>query len=134
MPQRNPITFFELADCNQAVAATGLPYKVHLSDACGGQSLWIEELSEADTGRAPATGSEAAEGDARPRGARETGAEEPMQGAQADGSDVSVAEEIGAETPTANGLDALHDELRRFFAERGHEIAFDAAGLRFWQP
>ncbi|MBC3796991.1 RDAC family protein [Acetobacterium tundrae] len=38
------ITWNEIIELNNRVKENKLDYKVHLSDACGGQSMWIESL------------------------------------------------------------------------------------------
>ncbi|MCH3967890.1 MAG: hypothetical protein PHR15_01415 [Atopobiaceae bacterium] len=39
------ISINHIVDVNHLVEDAGLPYKVHLSDACGRQSCWVEELA-----------------------------------------------------------------------------------------
>ena len=36
------VTPFEVADCNAELLSAGVPCRVHLTDACGAQSLWLE--------------------------------------------------------------------------------------------
>lgn len=36
------ITTFEIVDCNKALGAEGIAAKLHLRDACGAQSFWLE--------------------------------------------------------------------------------------------
>lgn len=36
----------EVVECNHKLQEEGLFYKIHLRDACGKQSLWIEPLSK----------------------------------------------------------------------------------------
>lgn len=36
------ITPFEVADCNAELLRAGVPCRVHLTDACGAQSFWLE--------------------------------------------------------------------------------------------
>ena len=36
------VTPFEVADCNTELLRAGVPCRVHLTDACGAQSLWLE--------------------------------------------------------------------------------------------
>lgn len=38
------ITFNHIIELNKKITEKELPYKIHLSDRCGGQSMWIEEL------------------------------------------------------------------------------------------
>ncbi|MBC3804212.1 hypothetical protein GH808_07155 [Acetobacterium fimetarium] len=38
------ITWNEIIELNDRVRENNLDYKIHLSDACGGQSMWIESL------------------------------------------------------------------------------------------
>ena len=40
------ISFNEIIDCNAMLQKNGLNFKVHLRDACGKQSCWIEPLGE----------------------------------------------------------------------------------------
>lgn len=40
------ITWNEIIEVNRRIKEKGLKYKVHLSDSCGGQSMWIEPLEE----------------------------------------------------------------------------------------
>lgn len=40
----------DVIDVNRLLADKGMPYKIHLRDACGKQSCWIEEASEEDSG------------------------------------------------------------------------------------
>lgn len=42
------VTFENLLEMNRRATEKGLAYKIHLSDACGGQTLWIESLQEND--------------------------------------------------------------------------------------
>ena len=37
----------DVIDLNKQLSAAGLPYKIHLRDACGKQSCWIEETGSA---------------------------------------------------------------------------------------
>ncbi|MBK5244496.1 MAG: hypothetical protein JJE18_05655 [Eubacteriaceae bacterium] len=39
------LTWNDIIDLNKKVKENNFDYKVHLSDACGGQSMWIEALS-----------------------------------------------------------------------------------------
>lgn len=41
----NFIGLQEVVECNHLLEERGLYYKIHLKDACGKQSLWIEALS-----------------------------------------------------------------------------------------
>lgn len=36
------INTFEVVECNKAMKAEGINAKLHLRDACGAQSFWIE--------------------------------------------------------------------------------------------
>ncbi len=36
------VSTFDVADCNKALADAGFAYRIHLHDACGGQSLSYE--------------------------------------------------------------------------------------------
>ncbi|MGI5891516.1 MAG: RDAC family protein [Bacillota bacterium] len=45
------ITFNEVIELNKLIEEQKLPYRVHLSDACGNQSLWIEPLGEQDSAK-----------------------------------------------------------------------------------
>lgn len=38
----NVVTTFEIVDCNKALEAEGIAAKLHLRDACGAQSFWLE--------------------------------------------------------------------------------------------
>ncbi|WP_099468791.1 RDAC family protein [Konateibacter massiliensis] len=38
------VTIGQIVEINKQLEEKGLPYKLHLRDACGGQSLSIEEL------------------------------------------------------------------------------------------
>lgn len=40
------VTPFEVADCNAELLRAGVPCRVHLTDACGAQSLWLETEKE----------------------------------------------------------------------------------------
>lgn len=40
------ISIAELLTLNQKIKEVDLPYRIHLRDACGKQSLWIEVLEE----------------------------------------------------------------------------------------
>lgn len=40
------VTPFEVADCNTELLRAGVPCRVHLTDACGEQSLWLEAEKE----------------------------------------------------------------------------------------
>ena len=40
------VTPFEVADCNAELLRAGVPCRVHLTDACGAQSLWLEAEKE----------------------------------------------------------------------------------------
>lgn len=40
------ITFNQIIELNNKLLERGLSYKIHLSDRCGGQSMWIEVLSD----------------------------------------------------------------------------------------
>lgn len=40
------ISIAEVLTLNQKIKEVDLPYKIHLRDACGKQSLWIEFLNE----------------------------------------------------------------------------------------
>ncbi len=40
------ISIAELLTLNQKIKEENLPYRIHLRDACGKQSLWIEFLEE----------------------------------------------------------------------------------------
>ena len=37
------VTPFEVAECNTELLRAGVPCRVHLTDACGAQSLWLED-------------------------------------------------------------------------------------------
>lgn len=39
------INTFEIVECNKALAEAGLEATLHLRDACGAQSLWLENES-----------------------------------------------------------------------------------------
>jgi hypothetical protein len=41
------ISIQQVIGANQLMSEHELPYKVHLSDACGRQSCWLEETAEA---------------------------------------------------------------------------------------
>jgi len=38
------ITWDDISELNKRLKENNFDYKVHLSDACGGQSMWIESL------------------------------------------------------------------------------------------
>lgn len=38
------ITWDNISEVNRRIQENDLAYKVHLSDACGGQSMWIESM------------------------------------------------------------------------------------------
>ena len=38
------VSFNEIIDCNEFLKQMGLNFKIHLRDACGRQSCWIEVL------------------------------------------------------------------------------------------
>ncbi len=40
------ITWNNISEMNRRIEERDLAYKVHLSDACGGQSMWIESLQK----------------------------------------------------------------------------------------
>lgn len=40
------VTPFEVAACNTELLRAGVPCRVHLTDACGAQSLWLEVEKE----------------------------------------------------------------------------------------
>lgn len=40
------VTPFEVADCNAELLRAGVPCRVHPTDACGAQSLWLETEKE----------------------------------------------------------------------------------------
>ncbi len=40
------VTPFEVADCNAELFHAGVPCCVHLTDACGAQSFWLEAEKE----------------------------------------------------------------------------------------
>lgn len=40
------VTPFEVADCNTELLRAGVPCRVHLTDACGAQSFWLEAEKE----------------------------------------------------------------------------------------
>lgn len=42
------VSTFEVEDCNRALAQAGLPTRVHLHDACGGQFFSWDSLGERD--------------------------------------------------------------------------------------
>ena len=42
------VNTFEVEDCNRTLAQAGLPARVHLHDACGGQFFSWESLGERD--------------------------------------------------------------------------------------
>lgn len=42
------ITWDELKEMNDLIKENNLMYKIHLSDACGGQTMWIETLDGGD--------------------------------------------------------------------------------------
>ena len=41
------VNILEIADVNEALLNAGVPARVRLRDACGGQSLWVEVSREA---------------------------------------------------------------------------------------
>ena len=42
------ITWDNISEVNRRIKERDLAYKVHLSDACGGQSMWIESMDKAN--------------------------------------------------------------------------------------
>ena len=42
------ITWDNISEVNRRIKEQDLAYKVHLSDACGGQSMWIESMDKAN--------------------------------------------------------------------------------------
>jgi len=42
------ITWDNISEMNRRIKEQDLAYKVHLSDACGGQSMWIESMDKAN--------------------------------------------------------------------------------------
>ncbi|MDO9490665.1 hypothetical protein [Acetobacterium sp.] len=42
------ITWNNISEVNRRIEERDLAYKVHLSDACGGQSMWIEAMDKAN--------------------------------------------------------------------------------------
>lgn len=38
------VSIQEILEVNRLIQETGLPYKIHMRDACGQQSFWIEPL------------------------------------------------------------------------------------------
>lgn len=38
------VTFSQIIELNKILQEKGLNYKIHISDACGQQSMWIEAL------------------------------------------------------------------------------------------
>ncbi|MBU4439571.1 MAG: hypothetical protein L6276_02685 [Acetobacterium sp.] len=40
------ITWDNISEVNRRIKERDLAYKVHLSDACGGQSMWIESMNK----------------------------------------------------------------------------------------
>lgn len=42
------ISWDNISEVNRRIKAQDLAYKVHLSDACGGQSMWIESMDKAN--------------------------------------------------------------------------------------
>ncbi|ERI99366.1 hypothetical protein LJB68_05680 [bacterium 210820-DFI.6.52] len=42
----NIISLTDILDCNHLLEERGLAFRVHLRDACGKQSCWIEPLGE----------------------------------------------------------------------------------------
>ncbi|WP_411327667.1 hypothetical protein [Eubacterium callanderi] len=46
------VTFREIGALNQLLQEKHLDYKIHLSDACGSQSMWIESLNNAGNPKA----------------------------------------------------------------------------------
>lgn len=40
------ITWDNISEINRRIQENELAYKVHLSDACGGQSMWIESIEK----------------------------------------------------------------------------------------
>lgn len=47
------VTPFEVADCNTELLCAGVPCRVHLTDACGAQSFWLEAEKERLDGPVP---------------------------------------------------------------------------------
>ena len=46
----NIISLTDILDCNRLLAEKELAFRVHLRDACGKQSCWIERLGECASG------------------------------------------------------------------------------------
>lgn len=42
------ITWDNISEVNRRIKERDLAYKVHLSDSCGGQSMWIESMDKAN--------------------------------------------------------------------------------------
>ncbi|ADL05019.1 MAG: hypothetical protein E7243_03195 [Lacrimispora celerecrescens] len=40
------VSITEILECNEWIRGQGLEFKIHLRDACGKQSCWIESLSD----------------------------------------------------------------------------------------
>ncbi|MGC6176650.1 RDAC family protein [Lacrimispora sp. 38-1] len=42
------VSFGEILECNQLLKDSGLEFKIHLRDACGKQSCFVESLSDSN--------------------------------------------------------------------------------------
>ncbi|MTK09031.1 MAG: hypothetical protein F8N38_18365 [Hungatella sp.] len=42
------VSIHEILECNQLLKESGLEFKLHLRDACGKQSCFVESLSESN--------------------------------------------------------------------------------------
>ena len=40
------VSITEILECNEWIKGKGLEFKIHLRDACGKQSCWIESLND----------------------------------------------------------------------------------------
>lgn len=43
------VSITEILECNEWIKGKGLEFKIHLRDACGKQSCWIESLDDKNT-------------------------------------------------------------------------------------
>ncbi|HBE85376.1 MAG TPA: hypothetical protein DDW53_07945 [Lachnoclostridium sp.] len=43
------VSITEILQCNEFIKNKGLEFKIHLRDACGKQSCWIETIQETTT-------------------------------------------------------------------------------------
>jgi len=45
------VSITEILECNEFIKGKGLEFKIHLRDACGKQSCWIESFHDKNSSR-----------------------------------------------------------------------------------